>query len=411
MKEPKSKFLFRRRKQEEEPENVNSGERSIPSVNKTLDFQGKLTKWIIFICVMGLMLMLMWNYYAPIIAKKRADAAQKNTQEVPANTSSNSGLRPLETPPLPDDVVNPPTEAAATTESKPPLPNNTQTAQNNGKPQLTPEQIILKRRTESGVKFGMNGSNGGGSSPNQSGNTSSNEPVTPQMAMQGQGGGDNSAESGDALSDSLKPTELASTKASYMGNTSLLLEKGQEIPCNQFEAVDSTLPGMVSCIGTEDVWNYDKTVILMEKGTRYLGQIRRGLTNGQKRLFVLWAEARTPNKVRVPLLSGGGDSLGRSGLDGYVNTHFWERFGAAIMISLIDDTGQALANSAGSNSGSNTNINFGNTAQAASDVTSEVIKQTANIPPTLTRNQGSRVYIYVARDVDFSDVYSLEPTR
>ena len=43
----------------------------------------------------------------------------------------------------------------------------------------------------------------------------------------------------------------------------------------------------------------------------------------------------------VPLASPGTDELGRSGLPGEVNRHFWERFGAAILISVIDGAVQA----------------------------------------------------------------------
>jgi type IV secretion system protein VirB10 len=38
-----------------------------------------------------------------------------------------------------------------------------------------------------------------------------------------------------------------------------------------------------------------------------------------------------------------------------------------------------------------------------------VLEATINIPPLLYQNQGSVVGVYVARDVDFSKVYALEP--
>ena len=39
----------------------------------------------------------------------------------------------------------------------------------------------------------------------------------------------------------------------------------------------------------------------------------------------------------------------------------------------------------------------------------EAMRQYGNIHPTLTKNQGERVGIFVARDVDFSKVYQLKP--
>jgi len=63
------------------------------------------------------------------------------------------------------------------------------------------------------------------------------------------------------------------------------------------------------------------------------------------------------------------------------------------------------------NSNASSNIasaSFSNTQSAGNDLASQVLKQSINIPPTLTKNQGERVAIVVARDLDFSEVYQLE---
>ena len=123
-------------------------------------------------------------------------------------------------------------------------------------------------------------------------------------------------------------------------------------------------------------------------------------------MFVLWTEARTPTGVVVQLASPGTDELGRSGLPGFVDTHFWQRFGAAILISVIDGTIQAAVASQNSSSGGS-NVVYN--TQGSHDVLTEVLRSTINIPPTVVKNQGERIQVFVARDLDFRSVYALGP--
>ena len=122
-------------------------------------------------------------------------------------------------------------------------------------------------------------------------------------------------------------------------------------------------------------------------------------------MFVLWNEARTPTGVIVDLASPGTDELGRAGLPGFVDTHFWDRFGAAILISVIDGTVQAIANAQTSSNGDGTTVQFN--PNGSGSIMTEILKNTVDVPPTVVKNQGERIQIMVARDVDFRSVYEL----
>src|SRR5262249_34697339 len=122
------------------------------------------------------------------------------------------------------------------------------------------------------------------------------------------------------------------------------------------------------------------------------------------RLFVLWTEARTPTGVVVPLASPGTDELGRAGLSGQVNRHFWERFGAAILLTVINGAVQSAVQSSTSNGGT-VILN----PSGSQELMTEVLKSTVAIPPTITKQQGDRIQILVARDLDFRSVYELKP--
>lgn len=216
-----------------------------------------------------------------------------------------------------------------------------------------------------------------------------------------------SGAAGDSESSSdfgarLRPTRTVAVAAGVMPDRRFLLPKGAFIDCTLETAIDSSLPGLTTCITATDVWSADGSVVLLERGTKLVGETRGEVRQGQERLFVLWSEARTPAGVIVELASPGTDELGRSGVTGHVNTHFAARFGAAILISLID-AGTAALVAAQSDGSSSVVI----APQGASDVVAEVLRQTVNVPPTIRVAQGGRMQVLVARDVSFEQVYAL----
>jgi type IV secretion system protein VirB10 len=215
------------------------------------------------------------------------------------------------------------------------------------------------------------------------------------------------ASSGGSLAASLRPTPTPAVAAQTLPTRRMLLPKGAFIDCTLETAIDSTYEGMTTCIGASDIYGADGKVVLLERGTKYVGEQRGTPRQGQGRVFVVWNEARTPTGVVVQLASPGTDELGRNGLPGFVDTHFWDRFGAAILISVIDGTMQAIAahQQSGTNVGSGGGVVLG--PQGSRDVITEVLRSTVAIPPTVIKNQGERIQILVARDVDFRSVYAL----
>jgi type IV secretion system protein VirB10 len=208
------------------------------------------------------------------------------------------------------------------------------------------------------------------------------------------------------LDDRLTPSALASVKASFLPDLDYLLKRGTMIPCVQKTKIITTYPGMTSCIVTKDVYSGDGRTLLVERASEVTGEQRTALMQGQARIFVLWSRIDMPDGVTIPLDSPGTDSLGASGLDAYVDNHFWDRFGGAMLVSLIGDFGQALSNrSLGSG---NNQIQFSNTSSAGQSLADDTLKNTVDIPPTAYSNQGSALNIFVARDVDFRSVYDLE---
>ncbi|WVT77601.1 type IV secretion system protein VirB10 (plasmid) [Sinorhizobium chiapasense] len=200
----------------------------------------------------------------------------------------------------------------------------------------------------------------------------------------------------------LRPTRLEGSRAGTLGNRNFIVAMGSSIPCVLETAMASDQPGFTSCVINRDVLSDNGRVVLMEKGTQVVGEYRGAVQRGQKRLFVLWNRAKTPNGVIVTLASPATDALGRAGVDGYVDTHWWERFGSALLLSIVGD-----ATSYASSRLQDSDVDAQNTTSAGQQAAAIAVEQSINIPPTLNKHQGELVSIFVARDLDFSGVYRL----
>ncbi len=390
------------------------GERTIPSVNRERSVQSRVRSALAVGTVAVLGLAFLWWYYAGQFARASdAKAAQQKAAE--SRTAGENRLPPLGRIDPPNLVA----KAKATSNDDllgpaPPLPATPAAygppaATTSAPPPKTPQQIELERKLGQPVLLHSTPPAPTTALPVVAGSPSAGD-AAPSLAALLAGipmpqGADASTQSAvpaaTALSGLLRPTPVPSVSAQVLPTQRLLLPKGAFIDCTLETAIDSTFDGMVTCIGATDVYGADGKVVLFDRGTKYFGEKRGDVRQGQGRVFVVWSEARTPTGVVVNLMSPGTDELGRTGLPGYVNTHFWERFGAAILVSVIDGTLQAMA--AGGGNGTSVNVN----PQGSRDVMTEVLKTTIAIPPTIVKNQGDRVQILIARDVDFRSVYAL----
>lgn len=198
------------------------------------------------------------------------------------------------------------------------------------------------------------------------------------------------------------------TNATMMPDRNLLLPKGTFIDCVLETKLDTTVPGMTSCVIPRDVYSANGRVLLIERGSKAIGEYKGAVENGLNRIFVLWTQIQTPKGVRVNIDSPATDALGGSGMAGEIDFHWWARFGSALLFTLIQDGFDfAMTKQSENNGGVNY---YQNSEDGMNQIIQEAMRQSGNIPPTLTKNQGERVGIFVARDVDFSKVYQLKPT-
>ena len=226
--------------------------------------------------------------------------------------------------------------------------------------------------------------------------------------------------------------DVARAHAVKYRRTDALVPQGYMIRGVLETAIQSDLPGNVRAITPEDVYSFDGRRVLIPKGTMLTGEYRSGLTRGQTRVFVIWTRMLRADGVSLMLGSYGTDSLGRSGLTGEVDTHFAQRFGDAALLTITGGVAQFVGNL-----GNNNNAMLGSTyaynpatgtlvpvsntanqtlltaqqigaqtaAQSINQMAQEALKDEIHIPPTIYVEQGTRIIVFVKRDLDFSDLY------
>lgn len=235
----------------------------------------------------------------------------------------------------------------------------------------------------------------------------SNVPFFPPGVPQPPEGGSRPGTVAGSLNASATPVAYAAR----MPDQNFLLPKGRQADCILTGRIIDEVPGFTSCVLAQDLFSDNGKVLLLERGSELTGEY--GVTNqlGSERLFVTWTRVKTPNGIYVDLMSPGADRLGTSGVPGHLDNRWMARIGTAFLLSFVKDVTVAIINNQNKSSSGSATVSVSspgqNTVSASSALAEEVIKQTLKVRPRLTINEGDRISVYVARDLDFSRVYEL----
>lgn len=394
-----------------EPEDADRG---MPSINQRGKSAGGIVQKLV--AGMGAILLVL-----ALVAVNGGFSSDDDTGEDESTSNAQIGNRlgpapelpPVPAPPEPPQQEEPPRPTLINTGQQAPPPAPSYPAGGGNQRQEDQPPTPQERKAASTLlAFGSVSQSGQGGSSQMSAEEQAQQMAAAQAGGQGgmgsmMGGGSGEAERADGLGARLEPTQVDGARAGLIADRNMFVTKGTFLDCALETAINSDVPGMTSCRLTRDVYSTSGKVLLLERGSRIVGQYQSGVQRGQARIFVLWNRIETPTGVVVNLDSPGTDSLGRSGHSGFIDTHFWERFGGAIMLSLIDDVGTYVANEAAGDSSRGNQIQFGGTAEAAQNAASIALENSINIPPTLVKHQGEHINVFVARDLDFRGVYDL----
>ncbi|WP_459787348.1 TrbI/VirB10 family protein [Alteriqipengyuania sp. 357] len=185
----------------------------------------------------------------------------------------------------------------------------------------------------------------------------------------------------------------ATAQARPMTNPATTVTQGTLIPAILETAIDTDVPGYVRAVVSQDVKSFDGKNVLIPRSSRLIGQYQSGLQAGQKRAYVIWTRVIRPDGASVNLQSPGIGFDGKTGLPGDVDSRFFQRFGSAMLLSVVGGL------SAIGTGGASVVIGGGGQAAAAA-----AAQQDGQLGPVVRVRQGEPIRVFTARDLDFSGV-------
>jgi type IV secretion system protein VirB10 len=224
-------------------------------------------------------------------------------------------------------------------------------------------------------------------------------------------------------------TSAVQISATTVGDLSSMIVQGKIINAVLETAINTDLPGNLRAIITRDVYAENGKAVLIPKGSRVVGTYATDLKPGQNRIGIIWNRLIRPDGIDLAIQSEGTDQLGRTGVEGSLDSKFWTQMGLAVLTSyVIPVAAQKLLNvndnsvattttaaSAGSggtpattSTGTVASQQLQDSTQQFQKLATEAIKNAINVKPTVIIDQGTRINIYVNKDVVFAKDIALK---
>jgi type IV secretion system protein VirB10 len=239
--------------------------------------------------------------------------------------------------------------------------------------------------------------------PNTALSPQGNPAASPTVVFDAAGGPATAAADGKADFKGANPNEDFASRLGGLGGGSAAAKRsfdpastvtqGTLIPAVLETAIDTDVPGFVRAIVSTDVKSFDGRMVLVPRSSRLIGQYKSGLSAGQKRAYVIWTRLIRPDGVSVDLGSPAIAFGGETGLPGKVNSHFFERFGSGMLLSVLGGLPSLLGNSSAVIVGG-----------GGSSAASAAVQQGGQVGPTIRVRQGEPIRVFTAKDLDFSKV-------
>lgn len=223
-----------------------------------------------------------------------------------------------------------------------------------------------------------------------------------QMQPKGPGQGQGPQDQNKAfLADQQKGDDgyLHAGVESALGKHELLA--GSIIPATLITAVDSDLPGIVTAMVRQTVYDtLHPDLIVIPQGTKLIGHYSSDVAYGQSRALIAWNRLIFPNGSMIDLKGMlGTDGKGQSGFEDQVDNHYLRTFGSSILISLLGVAAQISQpqNAGAFNTPPAGAQAAGSLAQGLDSTGTDLLRKNLGIQPTIKIRAGYLFNVMVSR--------------
>ena len=241
---------------------------------------------------------------------------------------------------------------------------------------------------------------------------------------------------GDGRSRNAKKLNITSfpqVEATRLGDTHRIIAQGKTIPVILESSIDTNLPGSVRAIVARDVYSESGKNVLIAKGARVIGSYNAVIVNGQARVNVIWNRVIAENGVDINITSESIDEIGKAGVEGNLHTQWASKIMRAALVTAIplgvtaalnylpqsnnqqqqQQPAQVLQQAqqqlpivvaqqpTGNNINSETAIQ--QAGAQASQIMQDVVRVKMGDQPYMTLPHGSRINIFVNKDLIFPE--------
>jgi type IV secretion system protein VirB10 len=187
-------------------------------------------------------------------------------------------------------------------------------------------------------------------------------------------------------------SDNTSVRSSRLAEPASTVIQGTLIPAVLETAIDTDVPGYARAVVSQDIKSFDGSKVLIPRSSRLIGEYKGVTQAGQRRAYLMWTRLVRPDGVSIALASPAVDFSGQAGVGGEVNSHFFSRFGSAILLSVLGGAGSLVSG------GASTVVVSG--GQSAASVAAQ---HDGARGPTIKVRQGEPIRVFTARDLIFSD--------